>query len=87
MEQGIEQGIAKRAGDLLVDVTRVVEESDSPHDFTAMVERQSEDVHRNLLLRIGERKLIGRQEFTSRRVLFCGSDGRFGPRSENRRKS
>src|SRR6266478_1491313 len=87
LEQGIEQGIAKRARDLLVDVTCVVEESDGPRDFATAVERQSGDVHRNPLLRIVERELVGRQKFTNSSVLFCGTCGRFGADPENRRKS
>jgi len=87
LEQGIEQGIAKRARDLLVDVTCVVEESDGPRDFATAVERQSGDVHRNPLLRIVERELVGRQKLTNSSVLFCGTCGRFGADPENRRKS
>ena len=41
-------------------IEQIIAHSANPHDFAATVERQSGDMHRNPLLRIVERELVGR---------------------------
>src|ERR1700739_4810124 len=87
LHEGGEKGVAQGARNLTVDVTSVVEKSDSPRELTVAVKRQGENVQRNLLLRIDERKLTGGKEFAGTCILFCRAYRSAGTVPEDRCES
>ena len=87
LDQGIEQGIAKGAGDLSVDVPGVVEENQRARNFTVMVKRQRINVNRGMEIFIGGSGLLRTQEFAYTGVLLGGPSGSRWTHLEGRRET
>ena len=67
-----EQGIAKRAGNLSVDVTCVVEDSQRARNFTIAVKRQRINMNRPIRIFGDGRSLLRIQKFTYAGALLQG---------------
>ena len=76
LDERIEQGIAKCAGDLIVDVTSVVEESQRARNFAITVKGQGINVNRRMRFFMVHSGLLRTQKLACAGVLLCSASCR-----------